>query len=94
MNKTAKEIFENLGYDLAYENGNIKKYLKAKHIPNRIDTKYINFTEIEFAINGIKIESWQTSAYIERIKTFDYTFLTIEELKAINKQIEELHWEE
>ena len=89
---SAEDMFEELGYDLTYENDNVKKYLMAKHIPNRIDTKYINFTEIEFALNGVKIGSWQTNAYIERIKTFDYTFLTQEELKAINKQVEELGW--
>ena len=72
---TAKEMFEKLGYKLKYENRDVKKYLMVKHIPNRIDTKYINFTEIEFALNGVKVGSWETNAYIERTKTFDYTFL-------------------
>ena len=91
---TAKEMFEELGYELKYENGDVKRYLMVKHIPNRIDTKYINFTEIEFALNGVKVGSWETNAYIERTKTFDYTFLTPQELKAINKQVEELWGDE
>lgn len=91
----SREIFEKLGYEYNEEDNEIKGkiiyYLKAKHIPNRIDTKYINFTKITFALNGITIESWQTDAYIHRIKDFSDFFLTTEELNAISKHFEELN---
>lgn len=91
---TAKEMFKRLDFDY-YENddrtkGKIICYLKAKHIPDRINTEYINFTKYTFALNGFYVESWQSNAYCERIKTFDNTFITNEEMQAISKQIGEL----
>ena len=92
--KSAKEMFEEL--DLNYHKvndrtkGKIIYCVKAKCIPDRLNTEYINFKKITFALNGFKIESWQTDPLLNRIKTFDDTFITYDELKAINKQVEEI----
>lgn len=92
----AKEMFEKLDFDY-YEKddrtkGKIIYYLKAIHIPNRLNTEYIQFKKITFALNGFEIENWLTDAYINKIEDIDNIFITFEELQAINKQIEELGW--
>lgn len=93
---SAKEMFEELKYEYHEcddrTKGKYIYYLKANCIPNKLNTKYINFTQITFALNGFKIEHWQTDAYINRIKDFHSLFITNEELQAINKQVDELGW--
>lgn len=89
---SAKEMFKQLGYNY-YEyddrtKGKIIYYVKGNCLPNESETKYI--TKYTFALNGFHVESWQSNANYERIATFDSTFITFEELQAINKQIEEM----
>lgn len=94
--KSAKEMFEELDFDYYEKDDEIKGkiiyYLKAKPIPNKLNTEYINYKKYTFALNGFYVESWMSNAYCERIKTFDDTFIEYKELQAINKQIEELGW--
>lgn len=93
---TAKEMFKKLDFDYQEiddrTKGEIIYYLKTQCIPDRLNTEYINFKKYTFALNGFYVESWRSNAFCERIKTFDNTFITYEELQAINKQVEELGW--
>ncbi len=89
-----KKKFEELGFNY-YEvddrtKGKIIYYLKAKNIPDRLNSEYINFKKYTFSLNGFYVESWQSNPYCERIKTFDNTFITFEEMQAINQQLEVL----
>lgn len=77
MNKTAKEMFEELGYELNEEHDNLRQICYTKenerfevNLIIDIDQKYI-----------LKEEYLYTSIPIY-----------YEELEAINKQIEELGW--
>ena len=77
--KSAREMFEELGY---------KKYIESTNLIEYIDSigKIIRFNK--------------SSKSIEKfIDTFDYDnchytygYLSLEELQAINKQVEELGW--
>ena len=92
----AKEMFEKLGYEYYEEDDRTKGkrivYLKATHTPDKLNTEYINFKKIIFALNGFEIEEWITNAYIERIINIDNQFINLDLLQAINKQCEELGW--
>lgn len=79
---SAKEMFEELGYHEAYEHNNIITYHKEEHNP------YILYG-FEFVLNHEFI-----SCYRKVGNKFNYgaVNLSLEELKAINKQIEELGW--
>lgn len=72
MNKSAKEMFEELGYKQEIYISSIYYYGEDSDY----DYYYIAFDKLD---KSIKINK-----YINEI--------TIEELKAINKQIEELGW--
>ena len=71
--KTAKEMFEELGYEQEAKN-NVIYYFKKVNIPKSYIVYSINFI--------IKIK-----------EIFISKNITLEELKAINKQIEELSWD-
>lgn len=71
--KTAKEMFEELGYEV------YKGFC------------YIEYTKKE-PINRYQCESYQIRFYENDKKVSAYQNLTIAELKAINKQVEELGW--
>lgn len=82
MNKSAKEMFEELGYNEMYQNKHYMFYVK-----DLVDTP-------EYERDSIHLEfNFDT-------KTFNKTYgddnsvyeITLEELQAINKQIEELGW--
>lgn len=82
MNKSAREMFEELGYELIEDS---KSYLR-----------YANyFDEHKYAGDMIDFEKKNKRFRLTR-KTFQgnthYIYGTIEELQAINKQIEELGW--
>lgn len=77
MNKAAKEMFEELGYELDKEHDNLRQICYTKENEHfevdliiDIDQKYI-----------LKEEEFETSIPIN-----------FNEWKAINKQIEELGW--
>ncbi len=86
---SAKEMFEKLGYlrkiqTSFYEKEDVK-YIKDNKITK---TKRI----IEFSNNGKYIDI--TEQFKENLPedNINYNYIDLEELQAINKQIEELHW--
>lgn len=100
MSKTAKEMFSELGYDYSMGDGFIE-YLKAKPVPDRIDTKYIKFKKIEFnkMDKDILIEVYKKDALCTeflQITTgnIETNIINFKELQAINQQVKELKWDE
>ena len=87
---SAKDMFEKLGYKY-HENDS---YLKGKipiYTKETIDKQYINVKKITFALNGYDTEEYVIDNNTgKRIKTIDNVFINIQELQAINKQLEEL----
>lgn len=79
--KTAKEMFEELDYIKIKENDNYVLY-KHKRTP-----VYIEFT------SNLTKSIKHISCYFKYLMFKQSVFLTVEELKAIDKQIEELGWE-
>ena len=88
----SKEIFEELGYKYHEKDS----YLKGKipiYTKEIIDKQYINVKKITFALNGYDTEEYVIDNNTgKRIKTIDNVFINIQELQAINKQVEELGW--
>ena len=79
----AKEMFEKLGYKLEYDYEEIKKYKKTIRNGHKIDfIKYIAFYKSK------------VFCYTESKNKIDYYAegFDIQELQAINKQVEELGW--
>lgn len=83
MNKSAREMFEELGYkqDLDYD-----------------ENHYLNFTtggvicnEIEFDLHTKEVSVWRWDGSLVTIFAHP---LSMQELQAINKMIEELGWNE
>ena len=72
--KTAKEIFEELGYELVSKNSTIIRYAK-------------DFDRIEFYLSDNTIGVYDDWYYEQT-----YNPITLQELQAINKQVEELGW--
>ena len=77
----AKEMFEELGYELVYENEEVLRYRKNKWLD-------VEFWKVYEYVTGEKIKK------ILKISTiYNKPYLvSIELYKAINKQIEELGW--
>lgn len=90
-NMSAKEMFEELGYEY-YEEDNCIECIISDCVPNRINTETISFIKIKFYDKHIYIESYETDAYLSNRKNYDTTLFSTYELKAINKQVEELGW--
>lgn len=79
---TAKEMFEKLGYEL-YTDSYYKISYKFK---NTISDTY----EIEFFKDKKEfVCEWYSDSPFEPVKPFN---VTLQELQAINKQVEELGW--
>ena len=89
---STKEMFENIGYKYYEKESRVKGKIPiyAKEIVN---THYINVKKITFALNGYETEEYVIDNNTgERIKTIDNVFINTQELQVINKQIEELGW--
>lgn len=79
--KSARDMFEELGYELKEET---KKYLRYK----KGVSKYNDGTWIDFDLSGKRIRLYtKTPQYNNNPRYADY-----KELQAINKQVEELKW--
>ena len=79
---SAKELFERLGYEYVINAANVIKY-KTKHFIS--DTDYIMFD----------LDSKQIDCYTLSDSPFTPSTdlpISLEELQAINKQVEELGW--
>lgn len=87
--KSAKELFKELGYEID-EESELEILYKMK---SEISSTYWNSTYwIVFNKTKKTFECFVTSdSPFEPSKSFE---IGIDELKAINKQIEEMHWNE
>ena len=72
--KTAKEMFEDMGYELVSQDLTIIRYEK-------------DFDIIKFNLSDNTIEGYDDWYYEKPFNQID-----MKELKAINKQVEELGW--
>lgn len=81
MNKTAKEMFEELGYELKKNSLWFLSYEK--------ETTYDGIDVITFIYKDKCIQNYNIFPVDRHLTTKD---VTLEELQAINKQIEELGW--
>lgn len=78
--KSAREMFEELDYIKIKENNN---YILYKH---KLTPIYIEF------VSNLTKSVKHISCYFKFLIFKQSVFLTIDELKAINKQVEELNW--
>lgn len=94
---SAKEMFESLGYKY-YEDDGFTCYLQAINVPNALNCEYIEFKKISInRLNReISIHDYKKDAlcqnFINGETNCKINYLSFEELRAINKQIEELGW--
>lgn len=72
--KTAKEMFEELGFELVEEDERYLKYQTSHEYTIRFDLLEGTFGAYE---------DWMDRCYMD---------LSVQDLKAINKQVEELGW--
>ena len=77
----AKEMFEKLGYELVFENEEVLRYRKNEWLD-------VEFWKVYEKISGEKIRK---HIKVSNVKNMPY-FISIDLLQAINKQIEELGW--
>lgn len=76
---SAKEMFEELGYE--------KPFFEKDHT--------IHYTKLLYHDESGFFAKFNTVIFIKRDRKVELSGkFKLEELKAINKQIEELHWEE
>lgn len=78
---SAKEMFEKLEYELVYENEEVLRYRKNKWLD-------VEFWKVYEKISGEKIRKY---IKVSNVKNMPY-FISIDLLQAINKQVEELGW--
>ena len=94
---SAKEMFEELGYKYNWDDG-FDDYIKAECVPDRINTEYIKFKTINFnrLEQEVSIHNYRKNAecteFLENVSSMRMNFLNAKEVRAINKQIEELGW--
>ena len=89
VNKTAKEMFEELGFELTFCHTKPKEVEFYQFV---YECKENSPRRIEF-----RKDKFGTCLYISYEELFEGIYhnrLPFKILKAINKQIEELHWEE
>ena len=80
----AKEMFEKLGYKVLVNNKNTLEYLKQTE-----DEKYTITFDKKYKFIGHYYEQYSK---FNNMWTYELCDLTLEELQAINKQVEELGW--
>lgn len=90
----SKEMLKELGYEYYGDDG-FDEFLKATHIPDRINTEYIDFKNISFdRLNQeVSIYKYRKDAlcqeFLETGSDMKINTLSLEEVKAINKYYEE-----
>ncbi len=77
--KSAREMFEELGYKLKYKNRYEIEYIKPYEDNNYVPKEFACFYRIK--INVV----WKTISKVG-------SYISFSEHKAINKQLEELGW--
>ena len=78
---SAKEMFEQLGYELVFENEEVLRYRKNKYLD-------VEFWKVYEKITGEKMRKYIN---VSNVRNIPY-FISVELLQAINKQVEELGW--
>lgn len=78
---SAKEMFEKLGYELVFENEEVLRYRKNKWLD-------VEFWKVYEKITGEKMKKY---IKVSNVQNKPYS-ISIELLQAINKQVEELGW--
>ena len=84
----AREMFEELGYKLSYENGSVIRYKRIR----KAEKNSFNVKIIEFGLNFFTADELLVDEENNIINDMITSSIFKEELKAINKQIEELGW--
>ena len=79
----ADEMFEELGYE---------KIVELKE-PDDYDNGVIELILYRDEVKGFEIEFWNDRT-ISKSSNYDESYLTIEELQAINEKVKELGWNE
>lgn len=79
--KSAREMFEDLGYELVFENEEVLRYRKNKWLD-------VEFWKVYEKVTGEKIKKY---IKVSNVKNMPY-FISVDLLQAINKQVEELNW--
>lgn len=82
MNKTAKEMFSKLGYEKLYKHNSYMFYEKELKKNPKYENDYVHIG-FEF------VDKTFSKTYGDDNSVYE---ITMEELQAINKQIEELGW--
>lgn len=82
MNKTAKEMFSKLGYEKLYKHNSYMFYEKELKKNPKYENDYVHIG-FEF------VDKTFSKTYGDDKSAYE---ITMEELQAINKQIEELGW--
>lgn len=78
---SAKEMFEKLDYELVFENKAVLRYRKNKKLD-------VEFWKVYEKVTGEKMRK-----YIKISSVYDLPyFVSVDLLQAINKQVEELGW--
>lgn len=78
---SSREMFEDLGYELVFENEEVLRYRKNKWLD-------VEFWKVYEKVTGEKIKKY---IKVSNVKNMPY-FISVDLLQAINKQIEELNW--
>ena len=81
----ADEMFEELGYEKIVEH-------KFKE-PDDYDDGVTELILYRDEVKGLEIEFWNDRT-ISKTSNYDVSYLTIQELQAINEKVKELEWNE
>ena len=81
----ADEMFEELGYEKIVEH-------KFKE-PDDYDDGVTELILYRDEVKGLEIEFWNDRT-ISKTSNYDVSYLTIQELQAINEKVKELGWNE
>ena len=97
MMKTAKEMFEELGYEYTNDDG-FTEYLKGTPSPNKLITEEVKFKKISFDRWGQKMSVHEYRITADCVKLLPnatnmcLNILDVYELRAIHQQLKELGW--
>lgn len=83
MSKIADEMFEDIGYEKIVEH----KFKEPDDYEDGV-TELILYRD---EIKDLEISFWNDKT-ISKTNNYDVSYLTIQELQAINKKVEEIRW--
>lgn len=86
--KSAKEMFEELGYKITRNDDLFVTYSYTL----KCDKKYYFAITFELKYKQVKMERYRSELFRRVFSTNDMIGLYLDDIQAINKQIEELGW--